>query len=86
MSRPDVSCVFHIMDLCNTLESGINKKACQEGARDAHLLRIKSDFSSQREMYSYNVGLQNAFGQCTHLDRWSSVSSPTHANETCDCE
>lgn len=64
---PDVHCTFDIMDRCKeNYEDEQLRKACVNGARDAHLLSQSHDYKlyNEDEKNAYMTGNHTTFYDC----------------------
>lgn len=70
--RPNIQCVFDIMNACHTIEDEDSRHACVEGARDAHLQPLSSKvYNDAASNESYVIGWNSAVVGCPHEATWS---------------
>lgn len=63
--RPNVKCVFDIMDECAMIGDESQKSACVEGARDSHLqTQLPKGYNDPKCDESYVIGWNSAVTNC----------------------
>lgn len=71
--RPNIQCVFDMMNECNSFMGDEDKKkACVEGARDAHLQpTVPRVYNDERCDEAYTIGWNSTVVSCPYDATWS---------------
>lgn len=70
--RPNIQCVFDIMNACHSVDGENEQRACIEGARDAHLQPLASKvYDDPKCNESYVIGWNSAVVGCPQEATWS---------------